>query len=127
MAGDAPDSDTQPKQWPVPETLLAILVGCTAAMAPAPWVAKWYYTAIGWPHSYITHTGPIKFTSYGDLLCWGDLGLMLVFPLLALGLGLAHLRPKRTRLLWLCLCFGLALVQFLLDVLGLLPLASLLE
>jgi hypothetical protein len=113
MMGDAP---AQLRQWL--DIVLGVLIGFSGALALAPWLTTWYFQAIGWPHRF--NSGPLVAAPLGDFLCWGNVTLLVAFPLLAIMLGIAFNRQDRLRELWWCL--GLALIQFVSALINLLPL-----
>jgi hypothetical protein len=108
-----------------PELWLALVMGLTLSIGLAP-MAYWvYFQMIGWPHPYITHTGPLWGTSYGYQLCWGNMALLCAFPLISLPLAANHRKAKHNTFSRLCLV--LPLVQVILGLLNVVFLLGLLE
>ena len=85
------------------EFRLAIFIGLTFAIGLAPSLYWVYFGLIGWPHPYITHTGPLWATRYGDLLCWGNNALLCIFPIFTLALATSNLQVKRNSFAYFCL------------------------
>jgi len=107
------------------EFWLNILCGLSVSVGLAPSAYWIYFDRIGWPHPYITHNGPLWGTLGGDLLCWGNIAFLCIFPLITLFLIRRRLGVKRDFYAHLYLVLPLA--QILGGILNLMFLLTLLD
>lgn len=107
------------------EFLLAVMVGVTLAVGMTPVGYVVYFHLLGWPHPYVTHTGPLWGTDYGDHLLQINQALLCLFPVLTLPLAIGTVKFRPTLLAY----GGLALpgMQIVWGLLNYLPLALLLQ
>lgn len=101
---------------------LAALAGITLPLALAPWIYYGYFQALGWPVFSITHDGPLFALPLGDQICWGNVVMLTVLPIISLVLAA---RSKHRKLVYLAV--AMTLIQFTLGLLNFVPLLFLLD
>jgi len=109
------------------ESAVIAVAGITLPIVLAPSIYVVYFYFQGWPHTYITHTGPLRYTPYGDLVCFGNFFLLFALPIITLFLGKTILRADQKKSRYADLLFALPFGQVLFGLLNLIPLALLFD
>ena len=101
-----------------PEFCLAMITGLSLSIGLAPMIYMVYFERVGSHRPFMI--GPLRATSFGDLLCCGNIALLCVFPIISWFLATNYRKMKPDNIS--NLLFILPVMQFIWGLVSMLPL-----